>query len=147
MRSQNRALCDKGGVAPLKNLSGHPFKVPAPPNLLKSSITRDTPLILTYHPPAYPYRSIGSTVYTIMARPKKIDEKPKDSGSLQISVEDFVRTRNSVSILHFVFHVSSARLDSVNNNNTASARVCLTSQLTPPTYQHRNESIPTFHVA
>ncbi|KAL2054828.1 hypothetical protein ABVK25_005132 [Lepraria finkii] len=31
-----------------------------------------------------------------MARPKKADEKPKDSGSLQISVEDFVRTRNSV---------------------------------------------------
>lgn len=49
-----------------------------------------------------------------MARPKKIDEKPKDSGSLQISVEDFVRTRNSVSIFHFVFHGSSARLDSVN---------------------------------
>ena len=38
---------------------------------------------------------------TIMARPKKADEKPKDSGSLQISVEDFVRTRNSVSITHF----------------------------------------------
>ncbi|KAF6234885.1 hypothetical protein HO173_006815 [Letharia columbiana] len=31
-----------------------------------------------------------------MARPKKAEEKPKDSGSLQISVEDFVRTRNSV---------------------------------------------------
>lgn len=31
-----------------------------------------------------------------MARPKKSEEKPKDSGSLQISVEDFVRTRNSV---------------------------------------------------
>ena len=40
-----------------------------------------------------------------MARPKKVDEKPKDSGSLQISVEDFVRTRNSVSnlLLHFMF--------------------------------------------
>ena len=49
-----------------------------------------------------------------MARPKKIDEKPKDSGSLQISVEDFVRTRNSVSVLHFVLHGSSSRLDSVN---------------------------------
>ncbi|KAL9066744.1 MAG: hypothetical protein Q9161_007333 [Pseudevernia consocians] len=31
-----------------------------------------------------------------MARPKKAEEKTKDSGSLQISVEDFVRTRNSV---------------------------------------------------
>ncbi|KAK4696380.1 transcriptional regulator HMO1, partial [Lecanoromycetidae sp. Uapishka_2] len=31
-----------------------------------------------------------------MARTKKEEEKPKDSGSLQISVEDFVRTRNSV---------------------------------------------------
>ena len=37
-----------------------------------------------------------------MARPKKAEEKPKDSGSLQISVEDFVRTRNSVSFFHFL---------------------------------------------
>ena len=37
-----------------------------------------------------------------MARPKKVEEKPKDSGSLQISVEDFVRTRNSVSFVHFL---------------------------------------------
>ena len=37
-----------------------------------------------------------------MARPKKAEEKPKDSGSLQISVEDFVRTRNSVSFTHFI---------------------------------------------
>ena len=42
-----------------------------------------------------------SSVIFIMARPKKAEEKPKDSGSLQISVEDFVRTRNSVS-----FHLS-----------------------------------------
>lgn len=38
-----------------------------------------------------------------MARSKKIEEKPKDSGSLQISVEDFVRTRNSVSNASFPF--------------------------------------------
>ena len=37
-----------------------------------------------------------------MARPKKAEEKPKDSGSLQISVEDFVRTRNSVSFIYFL---------------------------------------------
>lgn len=37
-----------------------------------------------------------------MARPKKAEDKPKDSGSLQISVEDFVRTRNSVSCTHFL---------------------------------------------
>ena len=37
-----------------------------------------------------------------MARLKKAEEKPKDSGSLQISVEDFVRTRNSVSFIYFL---------------------------------------------
>ena len=42
-----------------------------------------------------------------MARPKKAEEKPKDSGSLQISVEDFVRTRNSVSFTHFLHNRGS----------------------------------------
>lgn len=36
-----------------------------------------------------------------MARPKKAEEKAKDSASLQISVEDFVRTRDSVSSCSF----------------------------------------------
>ena len=34
-----------------------------------------------------------------MARPKKSDDKPVDSASLQVSIEDFVRTRDSVSWL------------------------------------------------
>ena len=45
-----------------------------------------------------------------MARPKKVDEKPKDSGSLQISVEDFVRTRNSVSVFRFALILLSRDL-------------------------------------
>ena len=35
----------------------------------------------------------------IMARAKK-DEKPADSASLQVSIEDFIRTRDSVSDKH-----------------------------------------------
>ena len=66
-----------------------------------------------------------------MARPKKVEEKPKDSGSLQISVEDFVRTRNSVSFIHFlricgsvatrlVHFTTSSRLS--NHNHRATTR-------------------------
>ncbi len=50
----------------------------------------------TPQPQLHPTRSLAA-LPNIMARSKKPDEKPKDSGSLQISVEDFVRTRNSVS--------------------------------------------------
>lgn len=32
-----------------------------------------------------------------MARSKKSDDKPDESASLQISLEDFIRTRDSVS--------------------------------------------------
>ena len=57
----------------------------------------------------------------IMARPKKAEEKPKDSGSLQISVEDFVRTRNSVSFAHSVLlcrdSVRSFRILTASVNN------------------------------
>ena len=68
-----------------------------------------------------------------MARPKKVEEKPKDSGSLQISVEDFVRTRNSVSFVHFL---------RISRDSTPSSsqphRVCQqpTSHQSLPPYYH-----------
>lgn len=60
-----------------------------------------------------------------MARPKKAEEKPKDSGSLQISVEDFVRTRNSVSFTHFLHMFGFGRV-----HFTRSPR--LTTTIEPP---------------
>lgn len=36
-----------------------------------------------------------------MARPKKSEEKAKDQATLQVSIEDFVRTRDSVSHVQF----------------------------------------------
>lgn len=41
-----------------------------------------------------------------MARPKKGEEKAKDQATLQVSIEDFVRTRDSVSQVHFPLVVS-----------------------------------------
>ena len=56
----------------------------------------------TLHPHLRLFTLQESSWTFIMARPKKVEEKPKDSGSLQISVEDFVRTRNSVSFVHLL---------------------------------------------
>ena len=33
-----------------------------------------------------------------MARPKKGEEKPKESANLMVSIEDFIRTRDSVRL-------------------------------------------------
>ena len=41
-----------------------------------------------------------------MARPKKGEEKAKDQAALQISIEDFVRTRDSVGYCSFPAVVS-----------------------------------------
>ena len=78
-----------------------------------------------------------SSKLLIMARPKKAEEKPKDSGSLQISVEDFVRTRNSVSFIHLLrirgFVATRLRLFS------QCLRVCQQ----PPSHH----SLPQYHYA
>ena len=61
-----------------------------------------------------------------MARPKK-EEKPKDSASLQVSIEDFVRTRDSVSPICFLLRASSRSHDP---NNIASHHTMPPSLLT-----------------
>lgn len=38
-----------------------------------------------------------------MAPAKKVDDKAKDQTAAQISVEDFIRTRDSVSYTHFLW--------------------------------------------
>ena len=50
-----------------------------------------------------------------MARPKKSDDKPTDSASLQVSIEDFVRTRDSVSTF---FITVPSRSDSITSTTT-----------------------------
>jgi len=42
-----------------------------------------------------------------MARPKKGEEKAKEAASLMVSVEDFIRTRDSVGLLRLLLFFSS----------------------------------------
>lgn len=42
-----------------------------------------------------------------MGRTKKGEEKPKEAASLMVSVEDFIRTRDSVRLLRLFLYFSS----------------------------------------
>ena len=90
-------------LTPRLDTPGRMLKHETPPN------SAETSLFLTTSRPHLPNRIAytsfclhyhQSSSQNIMSRPRKLEDKPKDSGSLQISVEDFVRTRNSVSIIY-----------------------------------------------
>ena len=99
-----------------------------------------------------------------MARPKKAEEQPKDSGSLQISVEDFARTRDSVSFTSIISFASvalsrpssmlfttSPRLSTTNNHlvTTHSHHIAMSTRAPPQLYMtrdQRDEALQAVHL-